>query len=164
MPPPLWLPCNRGISSLLSSYVADWIHGSVAAVQCLHCKLLVGTRIHITASILQNDILKEFLIQNTYRYIYPPEPSLRVIQDIMGFASQRMPRYNSISVSGYHMQEAGANAVQELAFTLAVSLSDFASDLIPGVQCVAGERSCLQCYMFEDFQDSIRQRRLKNTF
>ena len=65
----------------------------------------------------QNDILKEYMVRNTF--IYPPEPSLRVISDIMGYTSRHMPRFNSISISGYHMQEAGADAKLELAFTLA---------------------------------------------
>ncbi len=66
---------------------------------------------------IQNDILKEFMVRNTY--IYPPEPSMRIISDIFAFTSQRMPRYNSISISGYHMQEAGATQDLELAYTLA---------------------------------------------
>ncbi|MGC8203802.1 methylmalonyl-CoA mutase [Aliiroseovarius sp. PTFE2010] len=66
---------------------------------------------------IQNDILKEFMVRNTY--IYPPEPSMRIISDIIEYTSNEMPRFNSISISGYHMQEAGANLVQELAFTLA---------------------------------------------
>jgi methylmalonyl-CoA mutase len=66
---------------------------------------------------LQNDILKEFMVRNTY--IYPPEPSMRIVADIIGFTSEHMPRFNPISISGYHMQEAGATCVQELAFTLA---------------------------------------------
>jgi len=66
---------------------------------------------------IQNDILKEFMVRNTY--IYPPEPSMRIVADIIQYTSQHMPRFNSISISGYHMQEAGATAAQELAFTLA---------------------------------------------
>ncbi len=66
---------------------------------------------------IQNDILKEFMVRNTY--IYPPEASMRIIADIIEYTSAEMPRFNSISISGYHMQEAGANLVQELAFTLA---------------------------------------------
>ena len=66
---------------------------------------------------IQNDILKEFMVRNTY--IYPPEPSMRIIADIIGYTAQEMPKFNSISISGYHMQEAGANLVQELAYTLA---------------------------------------------
>ncbi|KTT72334.1 methylmalonyl-CoA mutase [Sphingomonas endophytica] len=72
-------------------------------------KLLDGT--------IQNDILKEFMVRNTY--IYPPEPSMRIISDIFAYTSAEMPKFNSISISGYHMQEAGATQVQELAFTIA---------------------------------------------
>jgi methylmalonyl-CoA mutase len=66
---------------------------------------------------IQNDVLKEFMVRNTY--IYPPEPSMRIVADIIEYTSAEMPKFNSISISGYHMQEAGANLVQELAFTLA---------------------------------------------
>jgi methylmalonyl-CoA mutase len=66
---------------------------------------------------IQNDILKEFMVRNTY--IYPPEPSMRIISDIIAYTSANMPKFNSISISGYHMHEAGATAVQELAFTIA---------------------------------------------
>ena len=72
------------------------------------------------AGTIQNDILKEFMVRNTY--IYPPEPSVRIIADIFQFTSQRMPKFNSISISGYHMQEAGATADLELAYTLADGL------------------------------------------
>jgi len=71
----------------------------------------------VLAGTIQNDILKEFMVRNTY--IYPPEPSMRIISDIIGYTSENMPKFNSISISGYHMQEAGSNLVQELAFTLA---------------------------------------------
>ena len=66
---------------------------------------------------IQNDILKEFMVRNTY--IYPPEPSMRIVADIIEYTAKEMPKFNSISISGYHMQEAGANLVQELAYTLA---------------------------------------------
>ncbi len=66
---------------------------------------------------IQNDILKEFMVRNTY--IYPPEPSMRIVGDIITYTAEHMPRFNSISISGYHMHEAGATAVQELAYTLA---------------------------------------------
>ena len=69
------------------------------------------------AGTVQNDILKEFMVRNTY--IYPPEPSMRIVADIIAHTAREMPRFNPISISGYHMQEAGATAVQELAFTLA---------------------------------------------
>ena len=66
---------------------------------------------------IQNDILKEFMVRNTF--IFPPQPSMRIVADIIEFTSKQMPKFNSISISGYHMQEAGANQVQELAYTLA---------------------------------------------
>ncbi len=69
---------------------------------------------------IQNDILKEFMVRNTY--IYPPEPSMRIVADIIEYSTLHMPKFNLISISGYHMQEAGATAVQELAFTLADGL------------------------------------------
>ncbi len=69
------------------------------------------------AGTIQNDILKEFMVRNTY--IYPPEPSMRIVSDIIAYTSAHMPKFNSISISGYHMHEAGATAVQELAFTIA---------------------------------------------
>ena len=71
----------------------------------------------VLSGTIQNDILKEFMVRNTY--IYPPEPSMRIIADIIEYTATEMPRFNSISISGYHMQEAGANLVQELAYTLA---------------------------------------------
>ena len=69
---------------------------------------------------IQNDILKEYLTRNTY--IYPPEPSMRIVSDIIGYCSKNMPKYNTVSISGYHMMEAGANSVQQVAFTLADGL------------------------------------------
>ncbi|MFO7759812.1 MAG: methylmalonyl-CoA mutase [Roseovarius sp.] len=71
----------------------------------------------VLSGTIQNDILKEFMVRNTY--IYPPAPSMRLISDIIAYTAHNMPRFNSISISGYHMQEAGANLVQELAYTLA---------------------------------------------
>ncbi|MDP5280786.1 methylmalonyl-CoA mutase [Sphingomonas sp. DG1-23] len=76
-----------------------------------------GVRQDQLTGTIQNDILKEFMVRNTY--IYPPEPSMRIVADIIAYTAQHMPRFNSISISGYHMHEAGATAVQELAFTLA---------------------------------------------
>jgi methylmalonyl-CoA mutase len=76
-----------------------------------------GVAPHKLAGTIQNDILKEFMVRNTY--IYPPDPSMRIISDIFAFTSAQMPKFNSISISGYHMQEAGATADLELAYTLA---------------------------------------------
>ncbi len=71
----------------------------------------------VLSGTIQNDILKEFMVRNTY--VYPPEPSMQLVADIIEYTANEMPKFNSISISGYHMQEAGANLVQELAFTLA---------------------------------------------
>ncbi|PIH00163.1 methylmalonyl-CoA mutase [Deinococcus sp. UR1] len=79
-----------------------------------------GATLDQLSGTIQNDILKEFMVRNTY--IYPPAPSMRIIADIIEFTSQQMPRFNSISISGYHIQEAGANAALELAYTLADGL------------------------------------------
>src|SRR5438270_10592422 len=76
-----------------------------------------GVRPEQLSGTIQNDILKEFAVRNTY--IYPPAPSMRIVADIIAYTQKHMPRFNSISISGYHMLEAGATAVQELAFTLA---------------------------------------------
>ena len=76
-----------------------------------------GVPRHLLDGTIQNDILKEFMVRNTY--IYPPEPSMRIISDIFGYTSREMPKFNSISISGYHMQEAGATQLHELAFTIA---------------------------------------------
>ena len=80
---------------------------------------------------LQNDILKEFMVRNTY--IYPPEPSMRIVADIIGYTAENMPKFNSISISGYHMQEAGSTLVQELAFTIADGLEYVRAALAKGL-------------------------------
>ena len=94
---------NGAVLPVLALYVVAAEEQGVASEQ------LAGT--------IQNDILKEFMVRNTY--IYPPGPSMRIISDIFGFTSRRMPKFNSISISGYHIQEAGATADLELAYTLA---------------------------------------------
>ncbi|HKS89696.1 MAG TPA: methylmalonyl-CoA mutase, partial [Stellaceae bacterium] len=81
---------------------------------------------------IQNDILKEFMVRNTY--IYPPEPSMRIVADIIEYTSHHMPKFNSISISGYHMEEAGATSVQELAFTLADGLEYVRAALLRGLK------------------------------
>jgi methylmalonyl-CoA mutase len=80
---------------------------------------------------IQNDILKEFMVRNTY--IYPPGPSMRIVADIIEYTAKRMPRFNSISISGYHMHEAGATAVQELAYTLADGMEYVRAALAKGL-------------------------------
>ena len=93
---------NGAVLPILAAYVV------AAEEQGVKQEQLSGT--------IQNDILKEFMVRNTY--IYPPAPSLRIVGDIIEHTSEHMPRYNSVSISGYHIQEAGATAVQELAFSL----------------------------------------------
>jgi methylmalonyl-CoA mutase len=92
-----------------------------AVIPILAFFIVAGEEQGVSASQLdgtiQNDILKEFMVRNTY--IYPPEPSMRIVSDIIAYTSANMPKFNSISISGYHMHEAGATAVQELAFTIA---------------------------------------------
>ena len=83
------------------------------------------------AGTIQNDILKEFMVRNTY--IYPPEPSMRIVADIIEYSAHQMPKFNSISISGYHMQEAGASTVLELAFTLADGLDYVRAALSKGL-------------------------------
>ncbi|HWJ11211.1 MAG TPA: methylmalonyl-CoA mutase [Nocardioides sp.] len=99
--------------------VSMTMNGAVLPVMALYIAAAEeqGVKPEQLAGTIQNDILKEFMVRNTY--IYPPAPSMRIISDIFAFTSQRMPRFNSISISGYHMQEAGATADLELAYTLA---------------------------------------------
>ncbi len=97
------------------------------------------------AGTIQNDILKEFMVRNTY--IYPPEPSMRIVADIIEYTARSMPKFNSISISGYHMQEAGATTVQELAFTIADGLEYVRAALSKGldVDDFAGRLSFFWC-------------------
>src|SRR5437763_9911712 len=97
---------NGAVLPVLAGYIVAAEEQGVAPEQ------LAGT--------IQNDILKEFMVRNTY--IYPPEPSMRIVADIIEYTTKKMPKFNFISVSGYHMQEAGATAAQELGFTLADGL------------------------------------------
>ena len=99
--------------------VSMTMNGAVLPIMALYIVAAEeqGVKPEQLSGTIQNDILKEFMVRNTY--IYPPNPSLRIISDIFGYTSQHMPRFNSISISGYHMQEAGATADLELAYTLA---------------------------------------------
>jgi methylmalonyl-CoA mutase len=106
------IPLDRmSVSMTMNGAVLPVLAGFIVAAeeQGVRQDQLTGT--------IQNDILKEFMVRNTY--IYPPGPSMRIVADIIGYTAKNMPKFNSISISGYHMQEAGATAVQELAFTLA---------------------------------------------
>ncbi len=90
-----------------------------------------GVKLEQLSGTIQNDILKEYMVRNTY--IYPPAPSMRIIADIFAFASKKMPKFNSISISGYHMQEAGATADLEMAYTLADGLEYVRTGLKAGI-------------------------------
>ncbi|PHP67279.1 methylmalonyl-CoA mutase [Zhengella mangrovi] len=113
-------------------------------------KLLSGT--------IQNDILKEFMVRNTY--IYPPEPSMRIIADIIGFTAAEMPKFNSISISGYHMQEAGATLAQELAYTLADGMEYVRAAMARGldVDAFAGRLSFFFCIGMNFFMEAAKLR------
>jgi methylmalonyl-CoA mutase len=91
-----------------------------------------GVRPDQLAGTIQNDVLKEFMVRNTY--IYPPEPSMRIVSDIFAYAAEHMPRFNSISISGYHMQEAGASADLELAYTLSDGVEYVRTGLAAGLE------------------------------
>lgn len=108
---------NGAVIPILAMYIV------AAEEQGVKPSLLSGT--------IQNDILKEFMVRNTY--IYPPEPSMKIVADIIEYTSKNMPKFNSISISGYHMHEAGANAVQELAYTLADGLEYVRAALSKGL-------------------------------
>jgi methylmalonyl-CoA mutase len=108
---------NGAVLPVLAGYVVAAEEQGVSQAQ------LSGT--------IQNDILKEFMVRNTY--IFPPEPSMRIIGDIIAYTSQHMPKFNSISISGYHMQEAGANQALELAFTLADGKENVKTALAKGL-------------------------------
>lgn len=109
---------NGAVLPILASFIIAGEEQGVPAAQ------LSGT--------IQNDILKEFMVRNTY--IYPPAPSMRIVSDIIAYTAKEMPKFNSISISGYHMQEAGATAVQELAFTLADGLEYVRAALSKGLK------------------------------
>lgn len=108
---------NGAVIPVLAMYIV------AAEEQGVNRKELRGT--------IQNDVLKEFMVRNTF--IYPPEPSMRIVGDIMAYTSKNMPYYNSISISGYHMQEAGADTALELAFTLADGLEYISCGMKNGV-------------------------------
>lgn len=114
--------------------VSMTMNGAVIPIMAFYIvtALEQGAKLEQLNGTIQNDILKEFMVRNTY--IYPPEPSMRIIADIFKFTSQYMPKFNSISISGYHMQEAGATAVQELAYTLADGLEYLRTGLKAGIE------------------------------
>lgn len=107
---------------------------------------------------IQNDVLKEFMVRNTY--IYPPEPSMRIVSDIIEFTSAQMPRFNSISISGYHMQEAGATLAQELAYTLADGMEYVRAAKSKGLDIddFAGRLSFFFCIGMDIFMEAAKLR------
>ena len=107
---------------------------------------------------IQNDILKEFMVRNTY--IYPPEPSMRIVADIIEYTAKEMPKFNSISISGYHMQEAGSNLVQELAYTLADGREYVRAAISKGmdVDAFAGRLSFFFCIGMNFFMEAAKLR------
>jgi methylmalonyl-CoA mutase len=121
------IPLDRmSVSMTMNGAVLPVLAGYIVAAeeQGVPAEKLSGT--------IQNDILKEFMVRNTY--IYPPAPSMRIVADIIEYTARHMPKFNSISISGYHMQEAGATAVQELAFTLADGLDYVRAALSKGLK------------------------------
>ncbi|MBX2856765.1 MAG: methylmalonyl-CoA mutase [Rhodobacteraceae bacterium] len=117
-----------------------------------------GCAISDLSGTIQNDILKEFMVRNTY--IYPPEPSMRIVADIIEYTAKEMPRFNSISISGYHMQEAGATLVQELAFTIADGKEYVRAALSKGldVDAFAGRLSFFFAIGMNFFMESAKLR------
>ncbi|MDA1100312.1 MAG: methylmalonyl-CoA mutase [Proteobacteria bacterium] len=135
---------NGAVLPTLASYIVAAEEQGVARGQ------LAGT--------IQNDILKEFMVRNTY--IYPPAPSMRIVSDIIAFTANEMPKFNSISISGYHMQEAGATAVQELAFTLADGLEYARTAVNSGldIDLFAGRLSFFFCMGMNFFMEVAKLR------
>jgi len=114
--------------------VSMTMNGAVLPIMAFYiCTALEqGARLADLSGTIQNDILKEFMVRNTY--IYPPGPSMKIIADIFAYTSQKMPKFNSISISGYHMQEAGATADLELAYTLADGLEYLRTGIAAGIE------------------------------
>jgi methylmalonyl-CoA mutase len=113
--------------------VSMTMNGAVLPVMAFYISAALeqGCKLSDLSGTIQNDILKEFMVRNTY--IYPPTPSMRIIADIFGYTSRQMPKFNSISISGYHMQEAGATADLELAYTLADGLEYLRTGVAAGL-------------------------------
>jgi methylmalonyl-CoA mutase len=140
--------------------VSMTMNGAVLPV--LACFIVAGEEQGVPreklAGTIQNDILKEFMVRNTY--IYPPEPSMRIVADIIEYTAKQMPKFNSISISGYHMQEAGATTVQELAFTIADGLEYVRAALSKGldVDDFAGRLSFFWCIGMDFYLEIAKMR------
>ncbi len=143
---------QMSVSMTMNGAVIPTLAGYIVAAeeQGVPTEKLTGT--------IQNDILKEFMVRNTY--IYPPEPSMRIVADIIEFTAKKMPKFNSISISGYHMQEAGATCVQELAFTLADGVEYVRAALAKGldVDAFAGRLSFFWCIGMNFFMEIAKMR------
>ena len=129
------IPLDRmSVSMTMNGAVLPVLAGFIVAAeeQGVPREKLTGT--------IQNDILKEFMVRNTY--IYPPGPSMRIVADIIEYTARHMPKFNSISISGYHMEEAGATSVQELAFTLADGLEYVRAALSRGLASTSSRHGC----------------------
>ncbi len=147
------IPLDRmSVSMTMNGAVLPILAGYIVAAeeQGVSADKLSGT--------IQNDILKEFMVRNTY--IYPPTPSMRIIADIIAYTSANMPSFNSISISGYHMQEAGATCVQELAFTLADGMEYVRAAVASGldVDDFAGRLSFFFCIGMNFFMEVAKLR------
>jgi methylmalonyl-CoA mutase len=140
--------------------VSMTMNGAVLPV--LACFIVAGEEQGVPreklAGTIQNDILKEFMVRNTY--IYPPEPSMRIVADIIEYTAKQMPKFNSISISGYHMQEAGATTVQELAFTIADGLEYVRAALSKGLDIddFAGRLSFFWCIGMDFYLEIAKMR------
>lgn len=143
-----------------SMSVSMTMNGAVLPILAMF--IVAGEEQGIDKSLLsgtvQNDVLKEFMVRNTY--IYPPEPSMRIVADIMQYTSTQMPKFNSISISGYHMQEAGANLAQELAYTLADGMEYVRAAKSKGldVDGFAGRLSFFFCIGMDIFMEAAKLR------
>ncbi|MHA1554501.1 MAG: methylmalonyl-CoA mutase [Alphaproteobacteria bacterium] len=117
-----------------------------------------GVATEALSGTIQNDILKEFMVRNTY--IYPPEPSMRIVADIIEYSAREMPKFNSISISGYHMQEAGATLAQELAYTLADGMEYVRAAMARGldIDAFAGQLSFFFCIGMNVFMEAAKLR------
>src|SRR5476651_2612792 len=120
------IPLNEmSVSMTMNGAVLPVLAGYIVA------GLEQGVKLEELSGTIQNDILKEFMVRNTY--IYPPEPSMRIVGDIIAYCVETMPKFNPISISGYHMHEAGATAVQELAYTIADGLEYVRAGIAAGL-------------------------------
>jgi methylmalonyl-CoA mutase len=139
--------------------VSMTMNGAVLPIMAFYINagLEQGAKLEEMAGTIQNDILKEFMVRNTY--IYPPAFSMKIISDIFEYTSQKMPKFNSISISGYHMQEAGATADIELAYTLADGLEYLRAGVAAGIDIIRSTSVILLGYRHESFYGNCQNAR-----